>query len=425
MASPNSMDLLRKEGTCRPPKIVRERLSPTCRLSRFEPGSRAEEAHLLIEPPEDGCFAEQLAQVVTQYHNALESLDLPRHTAVFRRCFLSDAANQLDAVMASPLGTAVPSLGSAAISCIEQRPICNRKLALHAYHIRDVEPAAKSLETIPDAGPYAHTLVLERPERTLMWSAQMSTQPRALRGICAGEETQCSLDQTSKIFSAYRNHLHSKGATLRENAVRMWVFVQNVDTHYAGMVKARRKLFASEGLTPETHYVVATGIGGRTAEPRSLITLDALAMLGLAEGQMEFVDSLDHLNRTDEYGVTFERAARLNSADRSHIHIAGTASIDANGQILHDGDVLRQVDRALENVSALLEAANASLDDMASMILYLRDATDARRVISFLDENHPGLPFVAVQAPVCRPRWLVEIEGVAIASNADPRWPKF
>ena len=113
--------------------------------------------------------------------------------------------------------------------------------------------------------------------------------------------------------------------------------------------------------------------------------MDALAMLGLAEGQLEFVDCLDHLNRTDEYGVTFERAARLNSADRSHIHIAGTASIDANGQILHDGDVLRQVDRALENVSALLEVANASLDDMASMTLYLRDAADAKRVVSFLD----------------------------------------
>ena len=425
MASPNSMDLLHKDGTCRRPKIVRERHSPTCRLSRFEPGNRAEEVHLLIEPPEDGCFAEQQEQVVTQYHNALESLDLPRHTAVFRRCFLSDAANQLDAVMASPLGIAVPAPEAAAISCIEQRPTSNRKLALLAYHIRDVEPAAKSLQTIPDAGPYARALVLERPERTLLWSAQMSTQPRELRGLCSGEETQCSLDQTSNLFSTYRDHLHSKGATLRENAVRTWVFVQNVDTHYAGMVKARRELFESEGLTPETHYVVATGIGGRTAQPRSLISLDAFAMLGLAEGQMEFVDCLDHLNRTDEYGVTFERAARLNSADRSHIHIAGTASIDANGQILHDGDVLRQVDRALENVSALLEVANASLDDMASMTLYLRDAADAKRVVSFLDENHPGLPFVAVQAPICRPRWLVEVEGLAIVANEDARWPKF
>ena len=173
MASPNPIDPLRKARVCRRTRIVREQYSPTCRISRFEPGSRAEEVHLLIEPLDDGCFDEQLEQVVAQYHDALESLDLPRHSAVFRRCFLSDAANQLDVVMASPLGLAVPESESAAISCIEQRPVCNRKLALLAYHIRDAEPAAKSLKTIPDAGPYARTLVLERPERTLMWSAQM------------------------------------------------------------------------------------------------------------------------------------------------------------------------------------------------------------------------------------------------------------
>ena len=425
MAAQNSMDLFRNDDTCRHPRIVRERYSRACRLSRFEPGNRSEEIHLLIEPLEDGCFEEQLEQVITQYHNALESLDLPRHTAVFRRCFLSDAANQLDIVMASPLGIAVPTSEAAAISCIEQRPVCNRKLALLAYHIRDVEPAAKSVETISDAGPYARSLVLERRERTLLWSAQMSAQPRELRGLCSIEETRCSLDQTSRIFSTYRDHLRSKGATLRENAVRTWVFVQNVDSHYAGIVKARRKLFASEGLTPETHYVVSTGIEGRTAQPRSLVTLDAIAVLGLSEDQMVFVDCLDHLNRTDEYGVTFERAARLNSGDRSHIYISGTASIDASGQILHEGDVLRQVERTLENVSALLEVANASLDDMASMILYLRDSSDAKRVVSFLDDNHPDLPFVAVQASVCRPGWLVEIEGLAIVANEDSRWPKF
>ncbi len=42
---------------------------------------------------------------------------------------------------------------------------------------------------------------------------------------------------------------------------------------------ARRELFASEGLTPETHYIVATGIEGQNARAQSLITFDALAML--------------------------------------------------------------------------------------------------------------------------------------------------
>ena len=425
MASPEPIESLRKDGKCGHQRIAHDQYSPTCRVSRFEQGGRSEEIHLLIEPPEDGCLEEQVEQVVTQYHDALQSLDLPRHTAVFRRCFLSDAANQLDAVMASPLGIAVPTSEAAAISCIEQPPVSNRKLALLAYHIRDVEPDAKTFKPIPNAGPYARALMVERPERTLLWSTQMAAQPRALRQLCSGVETQCSLDQTGRLFSAYRDHLASVGATLRENAVRTWLFVHNVDNHYAGVVKARRKLFASEGLTRDTHYIVSTGIEGRNEQSRSVVTLDAFTILGLAEGQMVYIDCLDHLNRTDEYGVTFERAGHLDFGNRSHINISGTASIDANGQIMHEGDILRQVERTIENVSALLEVAGASLDDMASMIVYLRDSADAKRVIAFLDENHPGLPFVAVQAPVCRPGWLVEIEGLAIAPNEDPRWPKF
>jgi enamine deaminase RidA (YjgF/YER057c/UK114 family) len=148
-------------------------------------------------------------------------------------------------------------------------------------------------------------------------------------------------------------------------------------------------------------------------------------MLGLERGQIAFVDALDHLNRTDEYGVTFERSARLDHADRSHIYLAGTASIDAEGQIVHAGDVLRQTDRTLENLSALLEAGGGSLDDVAEMIVYLRDPSDAQRVVAHLDATQPGLPFVIVRASVCRPAWLVEMEGAAIVANRDSRWPAF
>ena len=278
---------------------------------------------------------------------------------------------------------------------------------------------------IPEAGRYARTLALKRPGRTLLWTTQMTSRRKASSVACSVQETRCALEQTRGLFATYRDHLGSQGASLLDNALRTWVFVQNVDMHYAGMVVARRELFASEGLTPETHYIVATGIEGQNARPQSLITFDALAMLGLEKEQISFVDALDHLNRTDEYGVTFERSARLDHADRSRIYLAGTASIDAEGQIVHAGDVLRQTDRTLENMSALLEAAGGSLDDVAEMIVYLRDPSDAQRVVAHLDATQPGLPFVIVRASVCRPAWLVEMEGAAIVANRDSRWPAF
>jgi enamine deaminase RidA (YjgF/YER057c/UK114 family) len=406
-------------------RVLREQFSPTCRISRFGPRGGAEEIHLFMEPDEDGCFEHQLERLTAQYHAALESLDLPRHSAVFRRCFLSDAANQVHGVMASALGLGVPAAESAAVSCIEQAPMHYRKIALLAYHVRGVEPDAKSILEIPEAGRYARTLALKRPERTLLWTTQMTSRRKASSGACSVQETRCASEQTRELFSTYRDHLRAQGACLLDNALRTWVFVQNVDMHYAGMVLARREFFAAEGLTPETHYIVATGIEGQNARTQSLITFDALAMLGLEPDQIAFVDALDHLNRTDEYGVTFERSARLDHADRSHIYLAGTASIDAEGQIVHAGDVLRQTDRTLENLSALLEAGGGSLDDMAAMILYLRDPSDAERVVAHLDAVSPGLPFVTVRASVCRPAWLVEMEGMAIIPNQDSRWPAF
>ncbi|HEY5656814.1 MAG TPA: Rid family hydrolase [Myxococcota bacterium] len=406
-------------------RILREQYSPTCRISRFGSLDRAEEVHLLVQPHADGSFEEQLEQVTTQYHAALESLGLPRHTAVFRRCFVSDAANQLPGVMASALGLGVPPAEAAAVSCIEQPPLCYRKVALLAYHVRDVEPGAKTVLELPEAGRYARTLALKRPQRTLLWTAQMTSRRKASAGVCSVQETRCAHDQTTGLLSNYCDHLRAQGGSLLENALRTWIFVQNVDMHYAGMVRARRELFASEGLTPETHYIVATGIEGHNARTQSLITLDALAMLGLEKDQISFIDCLDHLNRTDEYGVTFERSARLDHADRSHIYLAGTASIDAEGQIVHEGDVLRQTDRTLENISALLGAGGGSLEDMAAMIVYLRDLADAGRVVAHLDATQPGLPFVLVRAPVCRPGWLVEAEGVAIVEGSHPRWPAF
>lgn len=406
-------------------RVVREQLSPTCRISRFGPRERSEEIHLFVEPYEGGSFQEQLEQVTTQYHAALESLDLPRHTAVFRRCFLSDAANQIHVVMASALGLEVPTAEAAAVSCIEQPPLQYRKIALLAYHVRGVEPDAKSLLEIPEAGRYARTLALERPGRTLLWTAHMTSRRKASSGACSVQETRCAFEQTRELLSTYRDHLAAHGASLLDNALRTWVYVQNVDMHYAGMVLARRELFAREGLTPETHYIVATGIEGQNARAQSLITFDALAMLGLERDQIAFVDALDHLNRTDEYGVTFERSARLDHADRSHIYLAGTASIDAEGQIVHPGDLLRQTDRTLENVSALLEAGGGTLDDLASVVVYLRDPSDAERVVAHLDAVQPDLPFVIVRASVCRPAWLVEMEGMAIVPNRDSRWPAF
>jgi enamine deaminase RidA (YjgF/YER057c/UK114 family) len=83
--------------------------------------------------------------------------------------------------------------------------------------------------------------------------------------------------------------------------------------------------------------------------------------------------------------------------------------------VLHEGDAELQTRRAVDNVRALLEAQSATLKDMAYVIAYVRNVHDRQQVQKVLDEALGGkVPLVLTEAAVCRPTWLMELEGVAI-----------
>ena len=125
--------------------------------------------------------------------------------------------------------------------------------------------------------------------------------------------------------------------------------MRDVDTNYAGLVKARLENFLRVGLTPDTHYISSTGIGGLPADTRSLVQLGGYAVKGLEPGQQRYLYALTHLNPTIEYGVTFERGTVVEYGDRAQAFISGTASIDNKGQVVHVGDIVRQTTALWEN----------------------------------------------------------------------------
>jgi enamine deaminase RidA (YjgF/YER057c/UK114 family) len=86
---------------------------------------------------------------------------------------------------------------------------------------------------------------------------------------------------------------------------------------------------------------------------------------------------------------------------------------------------MRQLERTLENIDALLRSGAATLADMMYLIVYLRDAADYTRVEAYLRNRLPDLPTVITQSAVCRPGWLVEAEGIAIIGNQEPALPLF
>jgi len=102
-------------------------------------------------------------------------------------------------------------------------------------------------------------------------------------------------------------------------------------------------------------------------------------------------------------------------ANKTALHVSGTASIDEHGRTAHVGDFEAQADRMLVNIAALLEAQGANFGNVVSAITYLKHAADALRLREKLDAaGFRGFPHALVEAPICRPDLLCETEALAV-----------
>jgi len=231
--------------------------------------------------------------------------------------------------------------------------------------------------------------------------------------------------QTRLLFNEYIMQLTQEGCTLADNCIRTWFFVNDIDLNYGGVVRARNQVFFTQGLTQHTHFIASTGIGGRQQDPNVLSQMDNYAVAGISREQIQYLYAPTHLNRTSDYGVSFERGVRVDYGDRRQVFISGTASIDNKGQILHAKDVTRQTRRMWENVEALLHEADLTYEDVGEMVVYLRDIADYAVVSQLYEERFPGKPVIIVQAPVCRPGWLVEMECMAVKQVENEQFAPF
>ena len=374
----------------------------------FEREDGGGEHFIAIQPPPELSLDQQIAYIQERYDVAQHRLALPTGSAVCRRLFVSDAMNQA-ALLRSYFscdtdGTPV------ALSMIQQPPLSRAKVELLAYHADGACDVTKQRLS-------GHDVLIERNGLKHVWST----------GLCAGavDGPSDAFAQTHEVFAKLIGTLHGQGGTLSENCVRTWLYMKGVDVFYQDMVTARRELFTEEGLSPETHFIASTGIEGACMHQYDVIAMDAYSIVGLDPAQISYLNDFDRLCPTQDYNVTFERATRIAYADRAHMLISGTASIDHEGQVVHVGDVLRQLDRTMENVESLLRAGGAGLDALMHLIVYLRDPADYAAVNDALASRFPGLPTTIVQGAVCRPEWLIEVEGVAIAANDAPALPRF
>jgi enamine deaminase RidA (YjgF/YER057c/UK114 family) len=118
---------------------------------------------------------------------------------------------------------------------------------------------------------------------------------------------------------------------------------------------------------------------------------------------------------------SFSRALRLDIKGVTIVLISGTASVDENGNTVHVGDFRAQCWRTYQNITGLLEAEGATWKDVVRTTCYLRDierdyeAFNEIRTQFFKEQRLNPLPAsTGIQAILCRPDLLVEIEAIAI-----------
>lgn len=379
-----------------------------------------DEMHVMLHvEPRGELFEGQLSRVYQAEKRLLSLPELQGAQAIYKRFFLSDATNQMPVLQAQRqnLGFNDPVYADTfALSVIQQPPLDGSKIAIWIYFQRGSKLSNIHDVTVAEHNGYRHLY---------KW------------GLCIPSGD--SYHQTKTLLEDYEDKLRHFDArpagssdaqpflpaTIADNCIRTWFFVRDVDTQYAGLVKARKENFEEHGLNEHTHYIASTGIGGNPANPRSIVQLATYALTGFEPRQQYYLYAKTHLNPTIEYGVTFERGTVVEFGDRAQIYISGTASINNKGEVMHIGDIVRQTERMWENVGELLKEGNASFDDVMQIIVYLRDLCDYPIVKAMFDERFPHIPRVITLAPVCRPTWLIEMECIATPRRQNPEYRNF
>lgn len=367
------------------------------RFSRLEDGSgNFQQFWYSIVPRRPEPIADQVQRIEEAERALLGSAGIQPSAVAVKHVFSSDLINHLAALR----GCQQREESDFALFLTQQPPANGVKLALLGMCLGNITGKSRQDDVfLCDTSSGIHHIFLEH-----------------LTDAEANEDTDVEA-QTARVFAILQEKLSAQGATIADHVLRTWLYAPHVDADYPGIVRARKRLFDAINLTRDTHYIASTGIEGGSAKRFARIALDAYAATGSGVGEVRYIQAPEYLSPTYVYGVTFERAtaARLGSTD--FLFVSGTASIDKQGEIVHPGDVHRQTERTLENIQALLEAGGFRREDLASFVVYLRDATDYAIVAPLIQGFRENLPMVYVKAPVCRPGWLIEIEATA-ARNA-------
>jgi len=102
------------------------------------------------------------------------------------------------------------------------------------------------------------------------------------------------------------------------------------------------------------------------------------------------------------------------------LFVSGCVALDANGELVGEGDVVAQARQVFSSIGLCLAAAGASFADVVKVTTFLTDIADRARVNpvrqEFFGDARPASTLVEVSALVL-PEFLIEAEAVALVPS--------
>ena len=210
-----------------------------------------------------------------------------------------------------------------------------------------------------------------------------------------------------------------------------WIYFSDIERDYDQFNLARQRCFEDAGVEL---FPASTGIGIPAAilphlegqkrpfhtrnESPPTLRMRLLAILSRPRTSVVPLRT-PSLGDAADYGSCFSRGIAVDGLrpGASLILLSGTAAIDDSGRSV--GDTMKeQLARTVVNLEGLLADAGATFADAVSGVVYVKPGVDASELRRHLAESPlDELPLVVVEAEICRPELLVEIELTAIIES--------
>ena len=128
------------------------------------------------------------------------------------------------------------------------------------------------------------------------------------------------------------------------------------------------------------------------------------------------LQSIQPANLWDSSPYLFSQVVRAD-APRGIVFIAGQVALAPDGSLIGAGDVDAQLRQVFANLRAAVGGAGGTLDNVASLTVYLKDIAHHRHYLKVLAEEFAGrrpAETLLQVAALGLPELLVEIQAIAV-----------